>query len=1381
MKGFLLIAAAIIIVIFAAGCCGIIQPECPESCDDGNVCTKDTCSEGTNYECVHQKIQNCGVQANASNALTPGAWVSGHVASKKNQTAQPSAVTPGAFLSTEEGTNGTAGEISSDEKTADWTILVYMGADTNLEAAGIADMNEMEMAGSTDNVNIIVQMDRSPLYDPYDGYDSSNGNWYGAKRYYVTKDLDKELIGSRELENMGETDMGSQKVLEDFLLWGVKSYPADHYMVVIWDHGAGWDRMASGSEQDGMVVFDETSDDALSMKDVTGALSKLNKTLGKKVDIIAFDACLMAMYEVDYEMARYADVRISSEEYVPGDGFDYDASLNALVKNPSMDGKRLASQFVDDYSKYYTGDKAEDTITISAVDLDKSDAFSMAIDTFAKTMAERMTDKTAAEIGRVRYNVEEYGSRKYGSIDLVDFAMLVTQTVSDPEITAAAQGVVDAYQGPLLSEKHGTAHPNSYGYSVYFPYSKERYATNYSDYASFSTERSWDKFLKEYYGMQSADMNGPKIKKMEVSQDVASPTSPAEITAVVSGYKIQDIDFIVYMQGTGDSENYIYMMDYLVYSPPEQTLEDGSTITKWNDGENFLNIEWNTNARIIVGDESSAYATLQPLERGSTYYFVNGEYTSVGSITPLYASLVFNMDTTELTSIWDYTSAKEIIPNKGDKFTPYISVINLDDDQEYTVGSGDIIYGDSGFTLDYSPLPEGTYYLSLYADDTAGNSDSKYVTVDVAGYTATGGECSDGTPNGYCSATYPGYYCENGEWLQSEQCYAGVACIDGTAENQCSMVYNGYRCTQAELVEDNECKIAGVCVDWTYEGECSAVYNGYECVNSVLEYNDMCYDPSHSDDCSDGTLNGYCSTESPGHYCNYGELSWSESCQNSCSDGTQDGYCSAVSEGYWCTNGGLEQNDYCLPEYGGEQSCDDGTEHGYCSSAHNGYWCNNGDYEYDASCMQEQGGACSDGTLHAECSTANPGYGCWDGELYQYEECGAEISYDCSDGTVNGYCSTESPGYYCSYGELTPDETCQGSCQDGTSDGYCSYTQSGYWCNNGVIEENSYCSENTYCSDGTEHGYCSSVTSGYGCWNGELYQYDECGTATSDVCSDGTANATCSTQNPGEYCWNGELYLQDYCSGSCSDGTPDGYCSEVREGYWCNSGKIEYSSYCLPEGNACSDKTASGECSATNPGYYCWNGELSYEKECSPLGTGSRCMDNTLNLSCSTKYPGYVCYDNELLYYDACADACADGTMRGYCSAAAPGFWCTDAGAFEKNAYCLPGTCDDGTKNATCSTAYPGYVCYNGQFVEYQQCSEQVQVNCEDGSYDGSCSKRYPSYRCTDGRYVYDYGCASANTQGKSCADGTPSGECTGTGYICYNGKYSQVPECLTG
>ena len=77
----------------------------------------------------------------------------------------------------------------------EWTILVFINGDNNLEGAGIDDINEMEKVGSTDDVNIIVEIDRTS------GYDYSNGDWTTTRRYYITKDSDLPHSGWRQLSS----------------------------------------------------------------------------------------------------------------------------------------------------------------------------------------------------------------------------------------------------------------------------------------------------------------------------------------------------------------------------------------------------------------------------------------------------------------------------------------------------------------------------------------------------------------------------------------------------------------------------------------------------------------------------------------------------------------------------------------------------------------------------------------------------------------------------------------------------------------------------------------------------------------------------------------------------------------------------------------------------------------------------------------------------------------------------------------------------------------------------------------------------------------------------------------------------------------------------
>jgi len=118
---------------------------------------------------------------------------------------------------------------------AKWTFMVYLDADNNLEAVGIDDFLEMASVGSTADVRIVVQMDRSPLGPP-DG-SRAYGDWTTARRYLIAKDMTPDAA---PIVDMGEVNMGDPQTLIDFVTWGITAFPADHYFLVLWDHGIGW-------------------------------------------------------------------------------------------------------------------------------------------------------------------------------------------------------------------------------------------------------------------------------------------------------------------------------------------------------------------------------------------------------------------------------------------------------------------------------------------------------------------------------------------------------------------------------------------------------------------------------------------------------------------------------------------------------------------------------------------------------------------------------------------------------------------------------------------------------------------------------------------------------------------------------------------------------------------------------------------------------------------------------------------------------------------------------------------------------------------------------------------------------------------------------------
>ena len=120
-------------------------------------------------------------------------------------------------------------------KSGSWTVMLYQDADDQvLEQDVFTDFNEAERVGSTDAVHIVAQLDR------FRGAYTGDGNWTCTRRYYVTQDNDLNAIHSQLVADLGEANMSDPATLVDFAAWAVQTFPADHYVLILSDHGMGW-------------------------------------------------------------------------------------------------------------------------------------------------------------------------------------------------------------------------------------------------------------------------------------------------------------------------------------------------------------------------------------------------------------------------------------------------------------------------------------------------------------------------------------------------------------------------------------------------------------------------------------------------------------------------------------------------------------------------------------------------------------------------------------------------------------------------------------------------------------------------------------------------------------------------------------------------------------------------------------------------------------------------------------------------------------------------------------------------------------------------------------------------------------------------------------
>ena len=117
----------------------------------------------------------------------------------------------------------------------EWTVLIYMNGANDLETYGLLNTNQLEQSGSTEDINFVVQ------YKRFAGrYDNSDGDWGDTRRFYVDRANDPTQIESALISQHNGVDMGEKSRLSEFVQWGVTTFPARRYCLVLWNHGAGW-------------------------------------------------------------------------------------------------------------------------------------------------------------------------------------------------------------------------------------------------------------------------------------------------------------------------------------------------------------------------------------------------------------------------------------------------------------------------------------------------------------------------------------------------------------------------------------------------------------------------------------------------------------------------------------------------------------------------------------------------------------------------------------------------------------------------------------------------------------------------------------------------------------------------------------------------------------------------------------------------------------------------------------------------------------------------------------------------------------------------------------------------------------------------------------
>jgi len=322
----------------------------------------------------------------------------------------------------------------------------------------------------------------------------------GGTTRWSTRVIPNDQLGVYRIEGANpklvrkweSASMGDPETLRQFLAYGVDTYPADSYGLVLWDHGGG--------PMVGFGVDTLFRHDGLTLFELGEALESSPFGQGMKLEWLAFDACLMASLEVASMLSPFANYLVASEETLPGHGFDY--RFLAALSGTSLTGPEAGREIINQTYAFYeklslSQPQQKNLVTLSLMDLSQASGAQEALGALFSSLDKGLALGIYSEVARRRDQAKAYGRTSttddYDLIDLYDLADKLASLY--PEESEALKAQI---AGMVLHNQANV--PNSHGLSLYFPMAnKDLYGNLWAGlYQSFDVAPAYKAFMDNY-------------------------------------------------------------------------------------------------------------------------------------------------------------------------------------------------------------------------------------------------------------------------------------------------------------------------------------------------------------------------------------------------------------------------------------------------------------------------------------------------------------------------------------------------------------------------------------------------------------------------------------------------------------------------------------------------------------------------------------------------------------------------------------------------------------------------------------------------------------------------------------------------------------------
>ncbi len=611
----------------------------------------------------------------------------------------------------------------------DWAVMVYLcGSDLESED-GMASEDLFEMMDAQTNGKACFIVETGGANE----WQNETVEADQLERYIVEEESGEYVDG------VSNASMGKASTLADFVKWSMENVSADHYGLILWDHGSG---SING------VCFDEQyDDDSLSLTEIDTALSGI-----PKLDFIGFDACLMATYETAAMLSSHADYLIASEETEPGYGWDYEKLGTAMGKGVSAEeiGRIVCDSFYDMCEEI----GESDVCTLSVVDLSLIDEVTRSLDIASQAMSSQLSKPEA--LGIISQGIsraENYGGNNSaeGYTNMVDLGDLLTQV---SEAVPEAEDCLKALRRAVVYQRHGSKRSRANGLAIYYPLSVQG-SQEMTIFESVNPSKGYVFFVKSMlYGSVTGEIesyvsSGEHVPNLfdlwESFVDSHEEDYAMEITFAEEPYMDEDgwytfrldEDCLDYVQSVRlNLGQYLYEDDVYYYLG-----DDVNVNSDWETGEFWDNFEgiWpslpdNQELMFFILEETDEYILY------SSPILLNDE--------EMYLRFAFVWDDPDdyenefgeyvIIDAWDglddcgASGRGHVCLSEGDVIAPVYYGFGIDDEEiEEYVGEEYVV--DEDFYIEDMQLREGAYEYGFEIIDVWGNS----ITTDTATFYVT--------------------------------------------------------------------------------------------------------------------------------------------------------------------------------------------------------------------------------------------------------------------------------------------------------------------------------------------------------------------------------------------------------------------------------------------------------------------------------------------------------------------------------------------------------------------------------------------------------------------------------------------------------------------